>query len=167
MRRGVPKQSAGILMYRFRGGLLEVFLVHPGGPLWTKRDQGAWSIPKGEFSEPEEPLEAARREFEEETGIRLSGELTPLGSARQPGGKMIHIWAKQGDCDAASITSNTFSMEWPPKSGKQQEFPEIERASWFPVEAALKKVHQGQVIILDRLLAQIRDKSVTGTPAPE
>src|SRR5262252_3749819 len=127
----MAKLSAGLLMYRRREGGLEVFLVHPGGPFWAKKDLGAWSIPKGEYDEGEEPLAAARREFEEETGIQPEGHFVPLKTIKQPGGKTVLAWAFEGDADVAAIKSNTFSMEWPPHSGKQQDFPEVDRAGWF------------------------------------
>ena len=115
----MPKKSAGLLMYRRRHGVLEVFLVHPGGPFWQKKDAGSWSIPKGEYTTEEDPLEVAKREFQEETGFRASGEFVPLTSRKQPSGKIINAWAFEGDCDASTIKSNTFSMEWPPRSGKR------------------------------------------------
>ncbi len=139
-------------MYRRRGGAVEVLLVHPGGPFWHKKDLGAWSIPKGECDTEENAREAARREFEEETALQLEGELVPLGAVKQSGGKTVHAWAIEGDCDASKTQSNAFSMEWPPKSGKTQSFPEIDRASWFSVEDARGKLHKGQVAFLDRLL---------------
>jgi predicted NUDIX family NTP pyrophosphohydrolase len=134
----VAKLSAGLLMYRFRNERLELFIVHPGGPFWAKKDDGAWSIPKGEYDEGEDPLEAAKREFLEETGIAASGVFKPLSTLKQPSGKKITAWAYEGDCDASVIKSNTFTMEWPPKSGKQAEFPEIDRAAWFTVDVAKK-----------------------------
>lgn len=140
----MAKQSAGLLMYRVRDGQLEVFLAHMGGPFWGRKDQGAWSIPKGEFAEGEEPLAAAQREFAEETGCRAYGPFTPLTPITQRGGKRVHAWAVQGDCDPAELRSNTFSMEWPPKSGRQQEFPEVDRAAWFTVPVALEKILSGQ-----------------------
>jgi len=148
----MPKQSAGILMYRRRGSAVEVLLVHPGGPFWRKKDMGAWSIPKGEHDTEENALEAARREFKEETGSEPEGDLVPLGAVKQSGGKTVHAWAIEGDCDPSKIRSNAFSMEWPPKSGKTQSFPEIDRAAWFSVEDARGKLHKGQVPFLDRLL---------------
>ena len=151
----MAKQSAGILLYRFRNGEIEVFLVHPGGPFWAKKDLGAWSIPKGEFSTGEDPLTAAKREFEEETGMRVEGEFIPLGSIRQRGGKVVHAWALEGDCDASRIKSNTFSMEWPPKSGKIKEFPEIDRAGWFSPGVARQKIHRDQEEFIDRLLEKL------------
>jgi predicted NUDIX family NTP pyrophosphohydrolase len=139
----------------FRRGAqdLEVLLVHPGGPLWARKDAGAWSIPKGEFQEDEDPLAAARREFAEETGLQARGGFLPLGEVRQPGGKVIVAWAVEGDCDAASIRSNTFTMEWPPRSGRRRTFPEIDRAAWFPIAAAREKILKGQAPLLDRLCA--------------
>jgi len=145
------KRSAGLLLYRIRGGAVEVFLVHPGGPFWAKKDLGAWSIPKGEYGPGEDPLEAARRELEEETGLRPGGPPLPLGSARQPGGKEVLAWAVEGDADPAAIRSNTFSMEWPPRSGKQAEFPEVDRAGWFAMDVARKKILKGQVALLEQL----------------
>lgn len=140
----MAKQSAGLLLFRVRGGQLEVFLAHMGGPFWSKKDQGAWSIPKGEFAEGEAPLDAAQREFEEETGCRASGPFIPLTPITQRGGKRVHAWAVEGDCDPAQLRSNTFSIEWPPKSGKQQEFPEVDRAAWFTIPVALEKILAAQ-----------------------
>src|SRR5437868_6289949 len=131
--------SAGILMFRRRGQHLEVFLVHPGGPFWQKKEIGAWSIPKGEYLDGEDELAAAKREFEEETGIKPEGEFIPLGKVTQPGGKVVTAWALEGDC-STTIRSNTFSMEWPPKSGQTQEFPEVDRANWFRLEICSKSV---------------------------
>jgi len=133
-----------LLLYRFHEGTLEVFLVHPGGPFWAKKDLGAWSIPKGEIDEGEDPLEAARREFEEETGFRPEGMFRELTPAKQRSGKIVHTWAVEGDCDSAAIRSNTFSMEWPPRSGRQQEFPEVDRAGWFSIPEAREKILDGQ-----------------------
>ncbi len=147
----MPKESAGLLLFRRRAGELEVFLVHPGGPFWIKKDQAAWSIPKGEFSSGEEPLAAAKREFAEETGFTPGGAYRALGPHKQPGGKIVHAWAVEADCDPAAIRSNTFTMEWPPRSGRKQEFPEIDRAAWFPLAAAREKIHKGQVAVLDAL----------------
>ncbi len=146
------KQSAGLLMYRKRGEAVQVLLVHPGGPFWAKKDLGAWSIPKGEFEEDEDPLKAARREFEEETGFLPTGNFVRLGEAKQPSGKVVHAWAFEGDLDARKIKSNTFSLEWPPQSGKQQEFPEIDRGEWFTVEIAKEKILKGQVPFIEELL---------------
>jgi predicted NUDIX family NTP pyrophosphohydrolase len=138
-------------MFRHRGDVLEVFLVHPGGPFWAKRDLGAWSIPKGEYSESEDPVAAARREFEEETGVVPEGRLIQLGDFKQPSGKIVKAWAFEGDCDASRIRSNMFSVEWPPKSGRMQEFPEIDRGEWFSLEVARTKILNGQVGFLDEL----------------
>ncbi len=138
-------------MYRRRHGILEVFLVHPGGPFWAKKDAGSWSIPKGEYMPEEEPLEVAKREFEEETGFKASGQFIPLTSRKQPSGKVITVWAFEGDCDASAIKSNTFSMQWPPRSGKQQEFPEVDRAGWFSIPVAKEKIIKGQAGFLDEL----------------
>lgn len=143
--------SAGILLYRKRGDAVEVFLVHPGGPFWAKKDDAAWSIPKGEFEPDEDPLAAARRELAEETGVSLEGPFEPLGELKQAGGKVVHAWAARGDCDPAAITSNPFTMEWPPRSGRMAEFPEIDRASWFSLETAATKLHKGQRPFLERL----------------
>ncbi|MGE5300707.1 MAG: NUDIX domain-containing protein [Acidobacteriota bacterium] len=147
----MAKISAGILLYRKRKGGLEVFLVHPGGPLWAKKDLGAWSIPKGEIDPGEDALYAARREFEEETGFPVSGTFIPLSPVRLKSGKLVHAWAIEGDCDPEAIRSNTFSMEWPPKSGRQQEFPEIDRATWLDLEEAKGKINKGQAPLLEEL----------------
>lgn len=145
------KLSAGILLYRRRRGRLEVLLAHPGGPFWKRKDLGAWSIPKGECDAGEDPMAAARREFEEETGLSLKKELTPLGEVKQAGGKVVLAWAVEGDCDPAAIHSNTFDLEWPPKSGKIQQFPEIDRFEWFSLDAAREKLVKAQTAFLDRL----------------
>jgi predicted NUDIX family NTP pyrophosphohydrolase len=148
----MPKKSAGLLMYRRRRGVLEVFLVHPGGPFWQKKDAGSWSIPKGEYMPGEDPLEVAQREFQEETSFKASGEFIPLTPRKQPSGKIISAWAFEGDCDASAIKSNTFLMEWPPRSGRQQEFPEVDRADWFPISAAKEKIIKGQSGFLEELI---------------
>jgi len=138
------KTSAGILLYRILDNQAEVFLVHPGGPFWANKDRGAWSIPKGLFKEDEDPFEAAKREFQEETGSCVEGgfiELTPL---KQPSGKMVYAWAVEGNIDAASVKSNMFSMEWPPHSGKEQEFPEVDKGGWFNLAEAREKLLPGQ-----------------------
>jgi predicted NUDIX family NTP pyrophosphohydrolase len=152
----MANNSGGLLMYRHRGGILEILLVHPGGPYWAKKDLGSWSIPKGEFTPDEDPLKAAKREFEEETGFSATGHFRPLTPIRQPGGKLVHAWAFEGDCDPSAIKSNTFSMEWPPRSGKYQEFPEVDRAEWFTIETAREKILKGQVGFLDELQEMIR-----------
>src|SRR5512139_1337221 len=143
--------SAGILLFRLNKNRLEVLLVHPGGPLWAKKDEGAWSIPKGEFEDNEDPLAAAKREFEEETGFTVDGEMIPLEPLRQPSGKLVYAWAIKRDLDPSQLKSNTFSMEWPPKSEKYQEFPEIDRAAWFAIEEATRKILKGQAAFLDQL----------------
>ena len=148
----MAKTSAGILMYRRCKGLLEVLLVHPGGPFWAKKDAGSWSIPKGEYGPGEEPLDVAKREFEEETGFKVVGEFHPLRALKQPSGKLVDAWTLEGDCDASAIKSNTFSMEWPPHSGKQQEFPEVDRAGWFNIEHAKEKILKGQTGFIEELL---------------
>ena len=145
------KTSAGLLLYRVRDEL-EVFLVHPGGPFWAKKDAGAWSIPKGELGEGEDPLQTAIREFTEETGCTVSGDFNPLRSIRQAGGKVVHAWAVEGNCDPAELRSNSFSMMWPPKSGRMQEFPEVDRAAWFSLAEARVRILAGQAGFLDELL---------------
>jgi predicted NUDIX family NTP pyrophosphohydrolase len=155
----MPIISAGILLYRRRGGILQVFLVHPGGPLWTKKDTGAWSIPKGLLNTGEDPLDAAKREFREETGFTAPGPFIALTPVMRKGGKVIQAWASEGDCDPAAITSNTFSMEWPPRSGRQQEFPEVDRAAWFDIEEAKKKINQGQAGLLEELERMTSEKA--------
>ncbi len=150
---GKGKQSAGILVYRFRADVLEVLLVHPGGPFWAKRDAGAWSIPKGEIEPGEDPLAVARRELREETGASIDGEFVALRPVVQRGGKTVHAWAVEGDVDVARLESNTFSIEWPPRSGKMREFPEVDRAKWFSVPAACEKILDAQRALLDELAA--------------
>jgi predicted NUDIX family NTP pyrophosphohydrolase len=152
------KTSAGLLLFRRRGGSVEVLLVHPGGPFWKDKDWGAWSIPKGEFDDDEPPLEAALREFEEETGSAAAGPFLPLAPLRQKSGKVIHAWAAEGDLDAAAVRSNTFSLEWPPRSGKRQAFPEVDRAGWFTPDEALRRIHPGQA----PFLAQLREHLARG-----
>ena len=138
-------------MYRLSDDGPEVFLVHPGGPFWAKKDEGAWSVPKGLFEDDENPLEAARREFREETGFDITGDFTELTPLKQPSGKVVYVWAVEGNIDAAAIKSNMFSMEWPPKSGKQQEFPEVDRGGWFTMAQAREKLLPGQRGFLDEL----------------
>ncbi len=147
----MAKVSAGLLMYRRRSGRLEVLLVHPGGPIWAKRDAGAWSIPKGEVGAGEDELSTARREFEEETSMRPEGECLPLGAVRLKSGKTVRAWAIEGECDPASIRSNTFRMEWPPRSGKQQDFPEVDRAEFFDIQEAKQRINPAQVALLEEL----------------
>jgi len=140
------------VLHRIREGKLEVLLVHPGGPFWAKRNEGAWSIPKGEIEPGETALDVARREFEEELGASApDGELTSLGTIRQAGGKVVHAWTAPGDLDAASAQSVTFSMEWPPRSGRMQEFPEVDRAAWFDLGEARRMILPSQLPLLDRL----------------
>jgi predicted NUDIX family NTP pyrophosphohydrolase len=145
------KHSAGILLYHFREGNLELFLVHPGGPFWARKDRAAWSIPKGEYEEGEDPLEAAKRELAEETGIQLDSPLIDLGELRQPSGKIVHAWAASQDCAPSAISSNRFTLEWPPNSDNLQEFPEIDRAAWYPTSVAKSKLHKGQVGFISKL----------------
>jgi predicted NUDIX family NTP pyrophosphohydrolase len=145
------KKAAGLLLYRFRDSELQVFLIHPGGPFWAKKDMGAWAIPKGEFEEDEHPLDAAKREFHEETGCTAEGNFVPLRPLKQRGGKTVYAWAVEGDCDADAITSNLFSMEWPPRSGKHREFPEVDRAAWFTLKEAKEKIQPAQVALLEEL----------------
>lgn len=152
------RTSAGILLYRFRGGVPEVFLVHPGGPYWMSKDAGAWSIPKGEFDAGQDPLAAARREFEEETGQRIEGDFVALTPRKQKSGKVVHAWAVEGDVDAATIVSNTFTIEWPPRSGKRQAFPEVDRAAWLDLRAAREKILAGQQALLDELEQRLRSR---------
>jgi len=150
------RTSAGLLMFRQRDGVLEFLLVHPGGPLWSNRDDGAWSIPKGEAAEGEDLLERARKEFEEELGLAAPAKCFPLGSIKQKGGKTVHAWAAEGDLPADfQCSSNTFEMEWPPRSAKRQSFPEIDRVEWFTVEAARVKLARGQAELLDRLVGAL------------
>src|SRR5262249_21398453 len=144
----MPKQSAGILCYRKVHGQLMVLLVHHGGPFWAKRDAGAWSIPKGGIDDGESPLDAAKREFEEETGAAVDGKFIELEPVRQTSGKIVHAWAVEADFDPAELKSLTFEMEWPPKSGKLQTFPEVDRAEWFAVAAARRKMLEGQTLLL-------------------
>lgn len=152
----MPKQSAGILLYRIKDSKTEFFLVHPGGPFWAKKDNGAWSIPKGEFSESENPQAAAIREFTEETGHKISGEFIELKPVKQKGGKTVYCFALRKDIDPKDITSNTFEMEWPPKSGRKQSFPEIDRAGWFEEEEARKKILESQVPFIDELINKVK-----------
>jgi predicted NUDIX family NTP pyrophosphohydrolase len=147
----MPKHSAGLLLYRRSAAGLTVLLVHPGGPFWAKKDLGAWSIPKGEYAADEEPLAAAQREFFEETGARPRGAFAPLGEIEQPGGKHVMAWAVEGDFDPATLVSNTFELEWPPRGGRKRSFPEVDRAEWFLPDDARKKILAAQRPFIDRL----------------
>jgi len=147
----MKKQSAGILAYRFNKGRCEVFLIHPGGPLWKNREKDAWSIPKGEFDEGEKPFDAAKREFKEETGHDVDGDFWEMDPVIQKGGKTVYAWAVEANPDATDITSNTFQMEWPPKSGYYQHFPEADKAAWVPVDEAQEKMFRGQEPLIDQL----------------
>ncbi len=150
------KRSAGLLLHRGRGDAVEVLLGHMGGPFWAKKDAAAWSLPKGELEPDEPPEQAARREFREELGLPApDGEYVPLGEVKQSGGKVVTAWAVEADLDPAEVVPGTFTMEWPPRSGKQQEFPEVDRVSWFPVAVAREKLVKGQLPFLDRLLALV------------
>lgn len=155
------KKSAGFLMYRFRNEHVEVLLVHPGGPFWEKKDFGSWSIPKGEYTEGEDAFATAKREFLEETGLKAEGDFKELGTLRQPSGKMITAWAFEGDCDTKAVRSNTFTMEWPPRSGRQADFPEVDRAEWFSIDTARSKILRGQLGFIDALCKQL------GGPLPQ
>ncbi len=153
----MPKISAGILLYR-RGkkNVFQVFLVHPGGPFFAKKDEEAWSVPKGELDEGEDALAAARREFEEETGCDVAGTFVPLSPIKQKNGKIVLAWAVEHDCDADTIRSNTFALEWPPKSGRVQDFPEVDRAGWFTIDEAKKKINPAQAALIDELAGIVR-----------
>jgi predicted NUDIX family NTP pyrophosphohydrolase len=154
----MPKRSAGLLMYRRHEGQLEVLLVHPGGPLWKKKD--VWFVPKGEIKPGEEELFAAQREFEEETGIAPRGNFLPLGSVRHKSGKQVLAWAFAGDCDPATLKSNTFEMEWPPKSGKRVRFPEIDRADFFTAETAREKMHPAEFEFVERIAKSLSGPAI-------
>ena len=158
----MPKLSAGVLVYRRRDRGLEVLLVHPGGPYWAKKDDGAWSIPKGEYEPDEDPLEVALREFEEEIGETPPDptDAVWLGELRQPSGKTVSAWAVEGDVDVSDVHSNTFEVEWPPRSGRTQEFPEVDRAGWFGLEEARPKLLRGQLGFIDRLLERLEERAV-------
>jgi predicted NUDIX family NTP pyrophosphohydrolase len=156
----MAKKSAGLVLYRDAAGSMEVFLVHPGGPFWAKKDDAAWSIPKGEIAEGEDPLEAAKREFTEETSFAVNGAFEALEPVKQASGKIIYAWSLAGDIDASAIRSNTFSMEWPPRSGKTQEFAEVDRGAWFDLAAARKKIVKGQIPLLEQLQEKSKGKSL-------
>jgi predicted NUDIX family NTP pyrophosphohydrolase len=154
----MPKRSAGILLYRRPNGEPEVLLVHPGGPYWEKKDLGAWSIPKGEYDDAEDPRACALREFEEELGARPpEGDLAALGTAKQSGGKVVTAWAVEGDLDPAGARSNTFTLEWPPRSGVMRDFPEVDRADWFTLDDARRRINPAQAVFLERLREELGD----------
>ena len=155
----MPKRSAGLLMYRRRGGAVELLLVHPGGPFWAKKDDGAWSIPKGEYDDGEAPLAVAKREFAEEVGAVPDGDFIDLGEVTQAGRKVVRAFALEGDFDVARLQSNTFEIEWPPKSGRKRSFPEVDRAEWFAPDEARRKILAGQRPFIERLLAVLRRAS--------
>ncbi|MGE0150994.1 MAG: NUDIX domain-containing protein [Reyranellaceae bacterium] len=150
----MPQTSAGILLYRRHGAAREIFLVHPGGPFWARKDEAAWSIPKGLIDPDEEPLAAARREFREETGFDVDGDFADLGMFTLTGGKKLHVFALESDCDPAKLKSNDFELEWPPRSGRRQSFPEIDRGAWFDPETALRKITKGQRPLLQAFFAR-------------
>jgi predicted NUDIX family NTP pyrophosphohydrolase len=164
--RAVTRSSAGLLLYRFVSDILEVLLVHPGGPFWARKDRGAWSIPKGEIDPGERPLDAARREFTEETGGTVDGEFIPLQRRQQSSGKIVHAWAVRGEFDPERLTSAAFSMEWPPHSGRQQSFPEVDRAGWFTLAAAREKIIPAQAGFLDELAQLLEAAPQDGTTLP-
>ena len=155
----LPKQAAGILLYRRSARGLEVLLAHPGGPLWARKDLGAWTIPKGQFGQGESALDTAKREFAEEMGSPARGAFVELGSIRQPSGKIVHAFTAESDFDVTQVKSNLFTLEWPPRSGRRGQYPEVDRAEWFSIDEARKKILRGQEPFLDRLLA------VLGSPA--
>jgi predicted NUDIX family NTP pyrophosphohydrolase len=152
----MPKRSAGLLMFRRLKGELQVFLVHPGGPLWANKDKGAWTVPKGEYNKEEDPLAAARREFNEETGFAADSEFVSLGTVQQKSGKRVTAWAFEGDCDPAALVSNTCEIEWPPRSRRHIEIPEIDRGGWFSIEEAHNYIREEQRPLLDNLCALLK-----------
>ena len=152
------RQSAGLLVYKRAKNGLQVFLVHPGGPFWAKKDRGAWSIPKGEFAEGEEALAAACREFREEVGQDVAGPFVALTPRRQPSRKMIHAWAVEGEVDAEALVSNEFELEWPPRSGRMQRFPEVDAGTWFTFEEAKGRIQPGQLPILEELAQLLEER---------
>jgi predicted NUDIX family NTP pyrophosphohydrolase len=155
----MPKLSAGLILYRYRlrspKGELEVFLIHPGGPYWAKKDKGAWAIPKGEYKKGEDPLTAAQREFQEETGFHAAARFVDLGSIEQTSGKIVAVWAFEGDCDPADLVSNTCLIEWPPHSGRSLKIPEVDRGRWFGITEAREYIRMDQEQLLDRLVAAV------------
>ena len=156
--RKARKKSAGLVVYRRRADGIDVLLVHPGGPFWANKDEGAWSIPKGEFDDSEDALAAAKREFHEETGLTVAGAFRPLAPVKQRSGKTIFAFAVEAELDAAVIRSNKFAVEWPPKSGRFQEFPEVDRAAWFALEDGKRKLHAGQAPLLEELGTLLGDE---------
>jgi predicted NUDIX family NTP pyrophosphohydrolase len=164
----MPKRSAGLLMYRHRDDALEVFLVHPGGPFWAKKDLGAWTIPKGEYTDDDEPLAAAIREFREETGFTAEGDFLPLGEIRQASGKLVTVWALEGDCDPSALVSIPFEMEWPPRSGQRASFPEVDRGAWFSLSEARTRILASQRPLLERITERVRQQhsSYAREPVP-
>jgi predicted NUDIX family NTP pyrophosphohydrolase len=152
----MPRRSAGLLVYKLAADEPLVLLVHPGGPFWKNKDKGAWTIPKGEFAPDEDPLETAKREFREETGQAIDGDFAPLPEIRQAGGKIVLAWAIEADIDADAIESNSFEMEWPPRSGGKQSFPEIDRAAWLPLGEARERINKGQVALIDALELRLK-----------
>jgi predicted NUDIX family NTP pyrophosphohydrolase len=158
----MAKRSAGLIMYRWRDGHLEVFLVHPGGPFWASKDKGAWSIPKGEYADGEAPLEAAKREFFEETGFAPEGKFLELGSIKQSGGKIVIAWAVEGNCNPDRLTSNRCQVEWPPRSGRLAEFPEVDRGDWFSIPAAREHILKSQEPLLNRLSTALQLSEAPG-----
>jgi predicted NUDIX family NTP pyrophosphohydrolase len=151
----MAKFAAGLLMHRRRGPTLEVFLVHPGGPFWVNKDLGSWGIPKGEYTDEENPFDAAKREFQEETGFTPDGDFVALGALKQPSGKTVIVWAVEGDCDPSDLKSNTCMIEWPPRSGQEMEIPEVDRGAWFNIDDARTRILKGQAPFLDRLLEKV------------
>lgn len=151
----MTKKSAGILLYRFKNTIFEVLIVHPGGPYWAKKDLGAWSIPKGEFNDDEEPLDAAKREFQEETGEAVFGDFITLTPIKQKNDKIVYAFALEHDFDTKKIISNTFTIEWPPKTGKMQEFPEIDKGEWFDYKNCKLKLNEQQVAIIEELVQKL------------
>lgn len=158
----MPSRSAGVIAYRKRNAGLEVLLVHPGGPFWRNKDLGAWSIPKGEFAGSDDPATTARREFAEELGATLTASLVGLGEIKQRGGKTVIAFAAEFDFDPSALRSNSFEIEWPPRSGKRQSFPEVDRAEWFALDVAQAKINQGQRPLLDRLAELLADPATSG-----
>jgi predicted NUDIX family NTP pyrophosphohydrolase len=158
---GLGKKSAGLLMYRRRNGEIEVFLVHPGGPFWEKKDQGAWTVPKGEYAPAENPLEAAIREFREETGFSPGTDFRLLGEIRQASGKLVTAWAFEGDCDPSKLVSNHCQIEWPPRSGRQIHIPEVDRGAWFSIPAARGRILKSQEPFLDALMRKVTSTGQT------